>query len=85
MSAADGTVRPSRDEFHERARMDMRGVPEFLWLDADQLVTTALRDYRRGVRVSVPGAPYKAAVGLSRLVPRGLSARISSRAARRYE
>ena len=72
-------------EFHERANMDMRGVPEFLWLDADELVTAALRDYRRGLRVSVPGAPYKAVVGLSRLVPRGLSSRISARTARRYE
>jgi short-subunit dehydrogenase len=72
-------------EFHERARMDMRGVPGFLWLDADRLVDAALRDLRRGVRVSVPGAPYKAIVGLSRFIPRRLSARVSARTARRYE
>jgi uncharacterized protein len=72
-------------EFHQRARMDMSGLPGFLWLDPDQVVATALRDLRRGVRVSVPGVPYKAVVGLSRLIPRRLSARVSARTARRYE
>jgi short-subunit dehydrogenase len=71
-------------EFHERARMDMSGLPGFLWLDADKLVAAALRDLDRGVRVSVPGMPYKALVGLSRLVPRRVSARISSRTGRSY-
>ena len=71
-------------EFHERARMDMSGVPEFLWLDADRLVASALRDYRRGRSLSVPGLPYKAVLGLNRLVPRRLASGVSSRTARRY-
>jgi short-subunit dehydrogenase len=71
-------------EFHERARMDMSGVPEFLWLDADRLVAAALRDFRRGRSLSVPGLPYKAVLGLNRLVPRRLASGVSSRTARRY-
>lgn len=66
-------------EFHDRAGMDMSGVPSAFWLDADDVVATALRDFRRGVAVSVPGAQYKALVGVGKLVPRNLSARISAR------
>jgi short-subunit dehydrogenase len=71
-------------EFHERARIDMSGIPEFLWLDADRLVATALRDYRRGTPVSIPGARYKVVVGAGRLIPRALSTRLASRAGRGY-
>ncbi|MEU8123129.1 SDR family oxidoreductase [Spirillospora sp. NPDC049024] len=72
-------------EFHDRAQMDMSGVPEFLWLDKDDVVATALRDLRRGVQVSVPGAQYKAVVGATRLLPRGLIARLSSTTGRKYD
>lgn len=72
-------------EFHERARMDMSDVPDFMWLDKDAVVDAGLRDLRRGARVSVPGAQYKAIVGLTRLVPQGLVARLSSKRGRRYD
>ncbi|MFC9973422.1 SDR family NAD(P)-dependent oxidoreductase [Spirillospora sp. NPDC127200] len=74
-----------RTEFHERAKMDVSGIPEFMWLDRDAVVDTALRDLRRGAVVSVPGAQYKAIVGLSRLVPRDLVGKLSSRTGRRYD
>ncbi len=72
-------------EFHQRANMDMSGVPEFMWLDADSVVRDGLRDLRRGVPVSVPGAQYKTLVGLGKLVPRTLAGRISARTGRRYK
>jgi short-subunit dehydrogenase len=72
-------------EFHERAKMDVSGIPEFMWLDADKLVGAALRDYRRGLQVSVPGAQYKTLVGLGRLIPRNLAGRISSRTGRKHD
>jgi short-subunit dehydrogenase len=71
-------------EFHERAQIDMSGMPEAFWLDADKVVADALRAFRRGVSVYVPGAQYKTLVGAGRLVPRNLLARISSRTARKY-
>lgn len=70
-------------EFHDRARMDMSGLPSALWLEADDVADVALRDFRRGVAVSVPGLQYKALVGAGRLVPRTLVARVSKRT-RRY-
>jgi short-subunit dehydrogenase len=56
-------------EFHQRAGHDMSWTPDWLWLDADEVVDTALRDLRRGAAVSVPGAQYKAIVGLARHAP----------------
>lgn len=75
----------TRTEFHQRASMDMSGLPEFMWLKDADVVDAALRDLRRGVQISVPGAQYKAIVGLSRLVPRGLVARVSSDTGRHYD
>ncbi|SEG06133.1 hypothetical protein SAMN04489712_10367 [Thermomonospora echinospora] len=74
-----------RTEFHERAGMNVSGIPGFMWLDQDLVIDTALRDLRRGVQVSVPGARYKAIVGLGGLVPRALADRLSSRAGRRFD
>ncbi|GAA4494786.1 SDR family oxidoreductase [Actinoallomurus oryzae] len=71
-------------EFHERARIDMSRLPSALWLDADDVVAAGLRDFRRGLTVSVPSLQYKALVGAGRLIPRGLAARFSSRTGRTY-
>ena len=56
-------------EFHERAGHDMSKIPNWLWLNAPQVVDDALRDLRRGNDVSVPGAQYKAIVALARHAP----------------
>ncbi|HXA58134.1 MAG TPA: SDR family oxidoreductase [Streptosporangiaceae bacterium] len=72
-------------EFHERAGMNVSAIPGFLWLDGDRLVADGLRDFRRGAPVSVPGGQYKALVGLGRLIPARLAARVSSRAGRKYD
>ncbi|MFF5010305.1 SDR family NAD(P)-dependent oxidoreductase [Streptomyces phaeochromogenes] len=73
-----------RTEFHERSDMDVSGIPDALWLDADQLVDAAIRDFRRGVAVSVPDGRYKAMVGLGRVLPRRLVAHLSARAGSRH-
>jgi uncharacterized protein len=62
----------TRTEFHARAGVDPSGVPQSLWLDADHVVATGLRDHRRGRPVSIPGAQYKAVVLAGRLMPRRL-------------
>lgn len=60
----------TRTEFHERAGMDVRGVPGLLWLEPEQVVDAALRDLRRGRAVSVPGWQYRGLVWALRLLPR---------------
>jgi uncharacterized protein len=72
----------TRTEFHQRAKIDMTGTPELLWLDADDVVATGLADLRRGRPVSVPGAQWKAIVGFSRLLPRPLLRRAAGRTGR---
>jgi uncharacterized protein len=72
-------------EFHQRSNMDTAAIPGFLWLHADKLVGSALRDFRRGVACSVPDARYKVLAGVSRLIPRRVSAKISARVGRRYQ
>jgi uncharacterized protein len=61
-----------RTELHQRAQMDMSGIPRFMWLDADRLVSTALRDLERGKLVSVPGRFYRSAGWLVPRLPRRL-------------
>ena len=59
----------TRTEFHARAQMSTDGIPERLWLDADDVVRAALADLGRGRARSVPGLAYKAVVTGTRLVP----------------
>ncbi|MEU8246122.1 SDR family oxidoreductase [Nonomuraea sp. NPDC048916] len=71
-----------RTEFHQRALIDMSGMPGFMWLDADDVARTAMRDLALGKRVSVPGALYKAVVAVGKFVPRGLVGAVSARIGR---
>ncbi|MCF6526172.1 SDR family oxidoreductase [Streptomyces sp. JJ36] len=73
-----------RTEFHTRAGMDAEGVPGWMWLDAGRVVDAALADLARGRTLSIPDPRYKALMGLTRLAPRGVLARVSSRAGRDY-
>ena len=59
----------TRTEFHDRARLNMNGIPAFLWLDADDVVDQGLASLRRGAAVCVPGAQYKAVVAVARHLP----------------
>lgn len=67
----------TRTEFHSRADMDVSGIPERLWLDADDVVRTALHDLAAGKALSVPGVQYKAIVAASRVVPGSVRARVA--------
>jgi uncharacterized protein len=62
----------TRTEFHDRAGIDMSKTPHWLWLQADGVVDTALRDLSRGRYVSVPDWKYKAAVFALRHAPHRL-------------
>jgi len=75
----------TRTEFHERGRMRMKGVPEFMWLNSDQLVAQSWADAQGGKAVSIPGWQYKLLFGFIALLPRpivrtiGMSLRKSQR------
>jgi len=73
----------TRTEFHARAEMDVSGIPERLWLSADDVVRTALRDLEAGKPVSVPGGQYKAIVLAARVVPTSVRAAVARRVAAR--
>jgi short-subunit dehydrogenase len=60
-------------EFHQRAGIDMSAMPEFMWLDVDQVVAQAFRDLAVGRSVSVAGPQYKAFTALLRHGPRSLA------------
>lgn len=70
-------------EFHQRAGLDMSRMPDLMWLEAPDVVATALRDHRAGKVLSVPGLQYKAIVAATRLVPRNASRRITEAFRRR--
>lgn len=66
-----------RTEFHERAGMRTSAIPDRVWVDADRCVREALADVARGRVISVPTTRWKAALLLSRLVPRAAVRRAS--------
>ncbi|HEY5183926.1 MAG TPA: SDR family oxidoreductase [Actinomycetes bacterium] len=65
----------TRTEFHARAGMDMRRVPDWMWLDADQVVRAALAALGTRRTVVVPGRQYRLLAGLARHAPSRLVAR----------
>ena len=73
----------TRTEFHDRAEMDMSGVPSRLWLSADDVVRVALQDLDKGKSVSVAGPQYKLIVGATKLLPTAARRQASALARRR--
>jgi short-subunit dehydrogenase len=60
-----------RTEFHERAGISAGKIPNFMWLDAEQLVTACLRDVEKGTVISIPTIRYQSLMWLVRVAPRG--------------
>jgi short-subunit dehydrogenase len=81
MALAPGFV---RTEFHQRAGMGTDNIPNWMWLDADNVVAAALADLSRGKSLSIPDPRYKTLMGAAKLVPRGLLGGITSRTGRKY-
>ncbi|MEJ7775283.1 MAG: SDR family oxidoreductase [Nocardioidaceae bacterium] len=59
----------TRTEFHERMDVGRDSAPDFLWLEADELVATALTDFDKGRIYSIPSAQYKVITSVARVVP----------------
>jgi short-subunit dehydrogenase len=68
----------TKTEFHERMGVSRESAPGFMWLDADELVATALKDHAKGKAYSIPGAQYKAISTAARVIPGGLLQRFQS-------
>ena len=63
-------------EFHQRGQMKMEGIPNFMWLDADEVVETAWKDALDGKAISIPGRQYQALYLLMRYAPRSIVRRL---------
>ena len=68
----------TKTEFHERMDVGRGSAPDFMWLDPDQLVATALRDFDRGKVFSIPSAQYKAVTAAARVIPTAVLQRFQS-------
>ena len=62
----------TRTEFHQRGKMSMTGLPNFLWLNSDRLVEQSWRDALKGKAVSIPGWQYKLLVLIVETMPRSI-------------
>jgi short-subunit dehydrogenase len=67
----------TRSEFHSRAGIDMSKTPNWLWLQAPDVVDAALKDLGKSRLVSVPGWKYKVLVGFMRHTPTRLLRRFA--------
>lgn len=65
-------------EFHQRADMQMSGVPDWMWLSVDQVVSQALKDSDKGRPISVAGRQYEVLSLAAQYLPRPLVRRIAS-------
>lgn len=68
-----------RTEFHQRGQMDVSGVPRWMWLKADKVVATSLRDLDRDKTLSIPSARYKLLATAAQYLPKSLVARVAKR------
>jgi len=62
----------TRTEFHQRGRMNMSGLPDFMWLDSRKVVADSWKAAQKGKAISVPGFQYKFLQLLISVAPRKL-------------
>ena len=67
----------TRTEFHERAGMKAE-VPGFMWLAAEEVAATGVRDCERGKVLSIPDVKYQALAGALKLTPGSIKRRMSA-------
>ena len=66
----------TKTEFHQRGRMKMNGLPNFMWLSAEKVVAQSWQAAKSGKAISVPGWQYLILSSISRFGPRPLVRRI---------
>jgi short-subunit dehydrogenase len=60
----------TRTEFHQRGKMRMTGLPNFMWLSADQVVKKSWKYAKAGKAICVPGWQYLLLSMIARIAPR---------------
>ncbi len=68
-----------RTEFHQRAEIGVTSIPEWMWLDPDDVAAEGLRDNDRGKIVSIPSRRYAAMMLAAAHAPRSLIRTVSAR------
>jgi short-subunit dehydrogenase len=63
-------------EFHERGKIKMTGLPEFMWLTADRVVQLGWDAAEQGKAICVPGIQYLIISTIARFGPRPLVRRM---------
>ena len=59
-------------EFHQRGKMRMDKLPNFMWLDVEKVVADAWKSAKEGKAISIPGKQYKVLSFIMRYGPRSL-------------
>jgi short-subunit dehydrogenase len=60
----------TRTEFHQRGRMRMTGLPNFMWLSSDQVVAKSWKYAKAGKAICIPGWQYLLLSTIARVAPR---------------
>ena len=68
----------TKTEFHERMDVSRGSAPDWMWLDADDLVREALEDYDKRKVFSIPSRQYKVIAALARATPTRLLQRFQA-------
>ncbi len=62
----------TRTEFHQRGKMKMSALPNFMWLDSKAVVAAAWKSANAGKALSIPGIQYKILKTIIDIPPRSL-------------
>ncbi|MGZ5414842.1 MAG: SDR family NAD(P)-dependent oxidoreductase [Aeromicrobium sp.] len=66
-------------EFHQRMGARTDNIPRWMWLDADKVVKSSLRDLGKGKAVSIPSIRYRVLATFAQYVPASIVARVAKR------
>ena len=59
-------------EFHQRGKMKMSGLPNFMWLESDRVVADSWKAAMAGKAICIPGWQYRILSTIARFGPRPL-------------
>jgi short-subunit dehydrogenase len=72
----------TRTEFQQRAGIDASAIPEFAWMDADEVVEASLNGLRKGEVVCVPGILNRLLATTVTAIPRPIARQVLGVASR---